>query len=663
PQSYCTSIAFSPDSKVLAAGRLNAYSGKDGKSRRAFLLWEVDTGKELRGLAGEELQVRSVAFSPDGKILASGNDDKTVQFWEVSSGRELRRLNAGGRSGLSPDVLRQLGRGVFIVFSADGKTLVSACDDRTVLLWDVNTGKEVRELPAEFHPDCMALSRHGLLTGAGGTAIRLLDVATGKAPPRPEGHLGTVSSLGFSPDGKMIASASSDIRLWEAATGREIRRLPGRATVAFSPDGSKLVCGGADYTLRLHETATGRELRRFPASRQGLTHPTAVAFSPDGKLLASESSRIVGLWEVDTGKEVPVIGRDELNKAFNYLRPQVDSLAYSPDGKTIAWASAHKELCLFQVAPQKSYRKFDQMAVKSVAFSPDGKLLAAAAGRNVRHTRDFGISLWEVGTGREYRRFAEKLPELRAVAFSPDGKSVASGSRDGVLRLWEVTTARERHHFLGHCGPIYSIGFSRDGKSVASGSEDTTILVWDLRSEGDRGENTQLTTEQFEGHWSALAGDDAAKAYQAILKLAAAPGTSVPFLRKHLKPAVALDAKRIAQLVADLDDNQFAVREKAATGVRQLGEAAAPALRKALERKPSLELRRRAEAILDAIDKQILPPERLRVLRAIEVLEHIGTDGAKAVLKELAKGAPEDRLTEEAKLSLGRLEKRAASKP
>src|SRR5439155_2821323 len=128
----------------------------------------------------------------------------------------------------------------------------------------------------------------------------------------------------------------------------------------------------------------------------------------------------------------------------------------SPDGKTIAWASAHKELCLFQIAPQKSYRKFDQMAVKSVAFSPDGKLLAAAGGRNVRHTRDFGISLWEVDTGREYRRLGDKFLELRAVAFSPDGKTVAGASGDGSVRLWEATTGEERHQFRGHRGAVRS---------------------------------------------------------------------------------------------------------------------------------------------------------------------------------------------------------------
>src|SRR5439155_24790390 len=162
------------------------------------------------------------------------------------------------------DELRQVGRVVFIVFSADGKQLVSACDDWTFLLWDVNTGKEVRELPAEFHPDYIALSGDGLLTGAGVTAIRLLDVAAGKVVNQPEGQHGPVWCVSFSPDGTMVASAASDIRLWESATSKELRRLSGRFTVAFSPDGKTLVYVGADYTLRLHEMPTGREHGRFP---------------------------------------------------------------------------------------------------------------------------------------------------------------------------------------------------------------------------------------------------------------------------------------------------------------------------------------------------------------------------------------------------------------
>ena len=148
-----------------------------------------------------------------------------------------------------------------------------------------------------------------------------------------------------------------------------------------------------------------------------------------------------------------------------------------------------------------------------------------------------------------------------------------------------------------------------------------------------------------------------------MLKLAADPKTSVPFLRQHLKPAAPPDAKRVAKLIADLDDKQFTIREKAAAELKKIGGAAAPALRKALDSKPPLEVRRRAQSILEEIDRQILPPERLRVLRAIEALEMIGNDDAKAVLKELAKGAAEDQMTEEAKLSLGRLEKRPAARP
>jgi hypothetical protein len=194
---------------------------------------------------------------------------------------------------------------------------------------------------------------------------------------------------------------------------------------------------------------------------------------------------------------------------------------------------------------------------------------------------------------------------------------------------------------------------------LISGSNDTTALVWDLT--GQRGAKARaIAPEDLDACWSDLASDDATRAFETIRRLAASPSEAIPYLREHLKPVPAVDQKRLVRLIADLDSNQFAVRENATKELEKLGELAAPACRKALEQKPSVEARRRLEALLEKQSQEWQNPssERLQTLRAIEVLEHIATAEAKQVLSSLAKGAPEARLTQEAKASLERLSKR-----
>src|SRR5207245_6747121 len=179
------------------------------------------------------------------------------------------------------------------------------------------------------------------------------------------------------------------------------------------------------------------------------------------------------------------------------------------------------------------------------------------------------------------------------MAFSPDGRLLATGWSRHV-RLTDLVSGEELGRFAGHERNVACMAFSPDGRRLCSGSEDTTVLVWDMGAitKKARPQAESLQSKGLESLWSALAGDDATKAYQAILKLVADPKTSVPFLGKHLKPAAPPDSKRIAQLIADLDDKQFVLREKAVAQLKKLGEPAVPALRKALGSKPPLELRR-----------------------------------------------------------------------
>jgi hypothetical protein len=242
---------------------------------------------------------------------------------------------------------------------------------------------------------------------------------------------------------------------------------------------------------------------------------------------------------------------------------------------------------------------------------------------------------------------------------------LALGDADGTLRLCLAATGKELRRRRGHRGGITCLTFFADGKTLASGSWDTTALVWDVSDPlGRKGERPEeLGTRRLEALWADLAADDAAKAYRAVGELAAAPGQAVPFLQGRLRPVPVVEPKQIALLLADLDGDDFGVREKATAELEKLGEAVEPALRKALQGAPSLEMRRRAEALLQKLRKESPGPERLRELRALEVLEQIGGDRVRQQLLRLAEGVPEARLTREAKASLERLARRPTPSP
>jgi RNA polymerase sigma factor (sigma-70 family) len=690
-------VCLSPDGRTLAVA--------DGD--RKVRLHDVEAGKEIVTLDANAEEIASFAFAPDGKTLAGAGHEKVIILWDVLSGKKRLSLSTNQAVPLS------------LAFSPDGKMLASAAADEGIIrLWDPHTGEELRRLEgnAEGYA-ALAFAPDGkLLACAERNGLALWDPRTGKQVRRLGKGMFWMAFVVFSPDGKTLASADAigKVRLWDPATGAETVPLPGGsgwfAPLVFGPDG-RTVAGGEDQTVIVYDAATGKERRRLEGHRDRVV---SVSVSPDGSLLASTSADgTVRLWDPANGKERAVLAKDE---------GPAHSIVFSPDGKTLAWAAEDGAIRLWDVSGGRLLRRIvpadpPQQRPLGLHFSPDSRILLAATRELQPGAQTEGpgaVWYWEVATGKELRRLGGKEFFPQAVALSADGRTLATGSQDGLIRVWDADLTggtpprlgKERYHFQAHSSGIIDLAFSPDGRTLASGgydhvvrlwetatgkerrrlaghrydihsvafaprpsgcprrlvssSGDTTGLIWDVAAPLDSklAARRQLSGAELDRLWAELSDGDAGKAYQAVCVLEAMPGSALPSLRDRVRPARAVEARELGRLLADLDSDEFAVRERAGRDLEALGDAGEPALRRVLAGRPSPEVRRRLEPILEGWDGVFLSGERLRQERALEVLEGVGTAETRELLEALAGGTPDARLTREARLCLRRLQGR-----
>jgi WD40 repeat protein len=482
---------------------------------------------------------------------------------------------------------------------------------------------------------------------------------------------GIVFAVVFSKDGRQIALACEDktVAVHDAKTGKEVVRLEGHServwTAAFSPDGATLASCSGEYArpedggaVKVWDLKTGKEKASLEGHRGLVFH---VTFSPDGKTLLSAGwDGTVRLWDVATNKEKTILK--------DHTGP-VRTIVFTPDGKSFATASFDGTVRFWDAATAKHQKtlKAHTTGVQCVAFSPCGKYLATSA-RPTGGERDPEISLWDLASDKEPARITGLRGHILSLDFSPDGKMLACGGGSfgqyGEVKLFEVASGRERAEFKDHKEWVECVKFSPDGGILVSAGgfsrgvpgQIRVHALTDLR-EKKPSAPADISTEQLQALWDALAEKDAAKAHQAILALTASPRVTVPFLKNRMKPTAPVDSKRVARLVEKLDDDSFEERERVTKELEALLDLACPALRKALAQGPSEEVRTRVTRLLAQVEIPISAPELLRVLRAIEVLEHLGTPEARELLEALAGGAAEARPTWEAKASLKRLAK------
>jgi WD40 repeat protein len=632
------SLAFAPDGKSIASGGM-AWSrsvrgmADDPGDDYGVALWETDTGKRLRTFAGHTRGMWAIAYSGDGKMLASSGFDAaagpSVLLWDPETGKQRRAV--GGRVGLT--------HAHCLALTADGKTL-AAGDIGQIKLFDTDTGAEQRGMPSAImdQTQSLAFSPDGLTLASGGKKgrITLWDIARRRAKTAAYGHAQPLTSVAVAPDGKTIATTSDDgmAWLWDRASSKPLRQLrlqnvPGVAVIwcaAFSPDSRTVALAHQREGITFWDVGTGQLQRHIPERNNDRI--VSLAFSPDGKWLASESidQPHASLWDTATG---------ELKRTFTRGTKRFEdrgtSVAISPDGQLLA-STASNGLNVWRLESGELVFLKPGYNGSSITFSPGGLLVATAGS---------GVTVYDGVTGTELARFDAQLHHYgwRSIEFSPDGRLLAVAEATRV-RVWDVSARRELHGFEGHRGSITSVAFIPDGKALVSAAEDGTAVIWDLSGVIPPAEEGATKVQ-----WQDLGDSDRLRVYAAYCRLRASPDAALTLVKANLKPAPAAAADRLADLIGKLDNDSFAVREQATRELKGLGMAAEKALRQTAKNKPSLEAARRIDQLLADLDRGA---DWQSTLIALKLLEESPFAKARELLQSLTMGDADSRLTREA---------------
>jgi WD40 repeat protein len=540
------SVAFSQDGRF-------ALSGSNDKTAK---IWDVATGKELLTFKGHDQEVVSVVFSPDGKhalssskyggslrfaSLGDSGESGDTKLWEVATGKEVRTLTLPGGDAV----------GSFsVAFSPNGRYIATSEKGGNGRLWEASTGRLIREFEGRasaFYAVAFSPNARYVLAGGDDERLEMFDRETGATMWSYKGKgEGSIHSVAFSPDGKFVASGgiqSSEGRyigkldLWDATSGKHVRNLAGHrdwiSAVTFSPDGRHLASGSDDKTIRFWEVATGREAKRIAGYTKGVsaikvsldgrylltgsggameeilkqfvqpddTPPVAaagtitlwdislgkvirtfsvpaepvlaVAFTPDNRhVISSSADHKISLWEIDSGREVSSLAVDAVTED-----EEAFAATFSPDGRYAISVGSDANVTMLEVAGRKKVWQREGIGRadhQCVEFSPDGRHVVSA-------TPSENLSLIEVETGKEVRQLAESASDCRAVAFTADGRRVLAGG-ETWLQIWDVATGEVVKTFDGLPDNVVYQSFSADGQFAILSRANRPSVIWDLNS-------------------------------------------------------------------------------------------------------------------------------------------------------------------------------------
>ncbi len=438
-------VAFSPDGRTLASGNVVGL----------VQLWNLDTGRKGLLLKGHTTTITGLHFTPDGKTLASASQDASIRLWGTATGKHLHTWREARTSFNS------------VTIAPDGRRLAAAGQDGTIRLWDIETRQAMDILRGHtawvtsvtFAPDGQTL-----YSGSEDHTVKAWDLTPRQDPNLLTGNKGLVWGIAFSHDGKTLAVSDTvdfTVRLWDMESHQWVaERLKGHesvtSSVSFSPDDRLLASTGFDKTLRLWDVASHRRVAVLPEVGQART----CDFSPDGKLVAASGQSWQGtkIWDVGTHQRVKDVPGSVAR--------------FSPVGALLASAEGNA-IQLWNTGTWRKQNSIDKFSspVWCLAFARDGKTLAGCEQNGT-------IRLWDVDENREIAHHVGHTSIVLAVAFAPDGRRLATAGVDGTVKLWDLPSLREVAMFTGHEGPVNSVAFSPDGLTLASASEDATVRLW-----------------------------------------------------------------------------------------------------------------------------------------------------------------------------------------
>ncbi len=461
---HVMSVAFTPDGKTVVSG------GYDGWAFQ----WDTATGKRLRHF--RQAAIDGVAISPDSRTvaLASGHGN-SIRLYDLTTSKELANC-LGHRSGTQA-----------VVFSPDGKQLVSGGKDKRIRLWNAVTLREVRSWEADR--ECVRVVRFtpdgkSVVSLGSEEKLRFWDPATGTERLRRGVLSGVrVRTFAFFADGKTLVTGSNTapglIQLWDAARGKEIRTVArhpaGIGPMVLAADEKSVWASAYEGDVRQWDLATGKQLHHLDHPRETIF---SLAMSPDGKRLVSGGhDHSVILWDTATGRRMP---------DFEGHRNLVTSIAFTPDGRSLWTGGYDHTLRLWKIASGEQLRRIstkrdDDMAY-SMAVSPESKLLAIAVVHLLLPFNKPGcdVRIWDVRSGKEREPLHGHQGHVHAVAFSPDGRTLASRGADHTIRLWDLATGKEAHRMNCRGDRGHGLSFSPDGLVVVSLLDEETVGFWDV---------------------------------------------------------------------------------------------------------------------------------------------------------------------------------------
>ncbi|MCG5435389.1 nSTAND1 domain-containing NTPase [Micromonospora foliorum] len=443
------SIAWSPDGRLIATG------SRDNSIR----VWDPDSGRTIAEFTGHDAMVEAIAWAPDSRRVASGSRDRTVKLWRVGADDPPPTLYG------ADDLIRGM------AWSPDGEHVAAGAQDHHIHVWRTDTGDHTATLRGHtgdvyglaWSPDGTLLAS----TSHDRTAV-VWDFATGEQQTVLRGHTDFIEGLSWCPDGRRLATASGDqtIRIWDVTDGRQLLLIRGHTDfvwdVSWSPDGRSLASASSDRTVRIWDVSDAREVAALRGHEDAVW---GVAWSPDGTALASASSD-------HTARVWSILPRGAERQAFTGHTGGVRAAAWAADGSRVATASDDGSVRVWNVASGVGSTFTGHAGtVWGVAWAPDGQRLGSCS-------NDGSVQLWRPDSLQPYRRLDEETI-CEGLMWAPDNTRIATACRDGTASIWNATTGRRLLQLRGHSDWVVRVAWSPSGRMIATTSDDRTARVWD----------------------------------------------------------------------------------------------------------------------------------------------------------------------------------------